>query len=188
MPPVTTQTRPRAHGGCLATGDHRRSCQKTHWKGGHKADCTQQCVIEYKGGIRLTNTPDGDTQEFVFKKTLPSRALAIALKTVESGQAVIEDMIEEFREAKWNLRAHWKCVHCPADATQIVSLPCGHAVIGAIGDPPSSMLMMEIHAEASCDRHLEATVARLEKIGTSMLAALEREQEDMNIVVTNGRK
>jgi hypothetical protein len=162
-----------------------KECQRSHWRATHKAECKKGCVLRYTGRI---DTEGEEAVRFEYKKTLKSRAVRKTLcsPNIADGIAMIQDIIDEFADAKWNLRDEWTC-RCGAKATCIVSIPACHCLIGVEGDPPVSMSLLETTAVASCARHVAVITADLQQCGEEVLEGMQEEQlRDPNLIV-NGQ-
>ena len=105
-----------------------------------------------------------------------------AIKRAGGTLVLVAELIDEFRDAKWRLRDNWRCSHCGAGATQLVSIPACHAMLGVAGDPPYSMNMVEFHCQAACDAHRRPVQEYLQRIGEATGKRIFEQQDDHNLI------
>jgi len=164
-----------------------KECQTSHWRSAHKAECKKGCVLEYSGTV---NDGGGEKVQYKFKKILTSRTTVRALADGNMTQAKIDmmqDIIDEFADAKWNLRDEWTC-RCGAIATRLVSLPACHCLLAVPGEKtPSFMSLIETIASATCELHVNKAMKEQQLLGQMMLRSMQDgDLADPNLIV-NGQ-
>jgi hypothetical protein len=152
-----------------------RSCQKRHWRSGHKADCTQDCVVLIRGQVMdgegsLLSMRSSRKTQFELRETLPKTALVSEWADRASGMEHLEALLERIKGRKNGLRNDWRC-HCGRSAKRLKS-DIHSCIVARQIAPPWPLMVFDRVSFAVCGRKKceELSDLILEKIGHKVQA------------------
>ena len=132
-----------------------RSCQKRHWRSGHKADCTQDCVVLIRGQVMdgegsLLNADGARKTQFEFRETLPKTAFVSEWADRASGMEHLEALLERIKGRRHGLRNDWRC-NCGRSAKRLKN-DIHTCIVARQIAPPWPLMVFDRVSIAVCGR------------------------------------